>query len=851
MVKVGALGAAIMIAILFTAFSASTIYAQAEDDLVGNSTATEDNCPVSGYNATGNSDCMLVPTETSDNTPAQCITPNGTYIDDCVAIVEAGCNPDDIECLVDYTGLSIAGPVSIAALYPFDSEQGTVDRTVIDAMQLAAADFNKYLEERKATWWLDLKPADTAANPVTALTQVQMFDEQGIDLLVGAMTDSSLQNVKDYANGHNMLLISCCSTSLDLAIADDSVFRFVPEDTHQINPLIRVFKDDGIEAIVPVWAGESYDDTMHNSLAAAFKDKGGFVYSGLRYNPDTPEFSREIDLLDEYVQEAVDAYGAERIAIVVVSFDRIEPLMQEAMHHTILGDVRWFGLQTYSASPVFTDRDALTFANKVRLTYVQFSPGGGSIHNSMTQHMTKLTSHTPVASAYSMYDAIWVLGKSIEAANSTDAASVKAVLQSVSDKYDGVLYRTALNDNGDLLLANYGIWQIQKNVPVEVGLYVAEQEIIAPTLQPSGDVQIGSLYVAADEHSLGYDALVGTRLGVDNFNLFLDRLGANWTMTLVSKDLENNATDVLRNTEMLLADGIDIVLGPADDSIIRHILPYTDANNMILLSCCSSANELAVVDDSLFRLAPTSKHLGNAMGTMFEIQGIDVAVPMWSNSEYGRELLHATQMSFQVGNGIIADGISYEPDTANFSVPVSSLADEVRHFVEQYGVEHVAVFLIASDESVQIMQTASDHDILGDVRWFASEMLSKSDLIIDDAISNEFANKVMFTTMQINDRSSFDAHMAQQLDEQYGLKPTAVVHRAYSAPWLVGLSILMTGTDDAESIKGVIADVILHSDRLSDTSLNDAGDLNIRDSIMWTVHGDEWRNSGHYTVFVD
>lgn len=853
MVKVWGLGTVVTIAILFVACSIHVAYAQTDDKIAGNHTVISDDCLPSDYNTTYSADCIPEFVEDLSEVQMKCMINNGTIIENCISMPEENCDPGDAECLADHTGMSLAGPVSIAALYPFDSTEDVMGKTIVTAMDLAVADFNKYLVDREAAWWLDLKHGNTAANPVTALTQMQVLDRQGIDLIVGSMTDSSLQNIKYYADEHNMLLVSCCSTSVNLAIADDSVFRLVPDDMSQITPLIRIFEDVGIEAIVPVWGGEPYGDILHSALTSAFKERGGFVYSGLRYNPDTPEFSREVDLLSEYVQEAVDAYGTERIAIVVVSFDRIDPLMQEAAHHDVLGDVRWFGLQTYVGSPIFTDPDALTFANKVSFTYVKFSPGAGDLHNSVTQRIINLTSYAPMAPAYSIYDAIWIIGKSIEVTNSTDARTVRGALQSVSDKHDGALYRTALNDNGDLLLANYGIWQIQNSTQVEVGMYVAEQEIIAAALQPVGEIKIGSLYSLSEEHrSLEYNALSGTRMGIYDFNLFLDRIGVNWTLSLISKDPGSNATDILESAEMLLVDGIDIVLGPIDDDRVNHVLPYTDANNMMLFSCCSTANELAIAGDSLHRLAPSHKHLGSAMGTMFEIQGIDAVVPLWRNTEYGRALLNATQIGFQTGGGVIDTGISYEPHTMNFSASVSALADKVQRFVEQYGDERVAVFLVSYDESVQIMQAASDYDILGNVRWFGSEMLSKNNLIINDVVSNEFANKVAFTTIQINDRSHFYEHLEQQLDERYGLEPTAVTYRSYNAPWLIGLSVLMTGMDSAESVREVIDDVIVYSNGFSVAkNLNDVGDLIVQDSTMWTVHGDGWKNSGHYPVYDD
>ena len=97
---------------------------------------------------------------------------------------------------------------------------------------IAIADFNAYLEEKDAPWYLSAVREDSQTLPTVALEKVQSFHSKNIKYAIGPETSASLQSIKGYVDSNGMLVISCCSTSPLLAIAGDNIFRTVSDDTN-------------------------------------------------------------------------------------------------------------------------------------------------------------------------------------------------------------------------------------------------------------------------------------------------------------------------------------------------------------------------------------------------------------------------------------------------------------------------------------------------------------------------------------------------------------------------------------------------------------------------------------------
>ena len=157
-------------------------------------------------------------------------------------------------------------------------------------ISLAEQDFNQYLESIDANWRLDVVAEDTASSPVIALEKIAALHARDIEVIAGTYSSAELRNVKGYAENNNMMLISYGSTAPSLALADDNVFRFVPDETIQAPAIARYFTETGITNLVPIWRNDAWGNGLIDAIRTEFTALGGNMDEGVTYNPEATEF---------------------------------------------------------------------------------------------------------------------------------------------------------------------------------------------------------------------------------------------------------------------------------------------------------------------------------------------------------------------------------------------------------------------------------------------------------------------------------------------------------------------------------------------------------------------------------
>ena len=752
-------------------------------------------------------------------------------------------------------GTDMTETVYIGGLLPLTGDRSSVGAHLKASAELAAADFNEYLSGQGAGWRLEMIFEDSAMSPVVALDKFQLLHSHGIEVVVGPFTSANTQSIKGYADTSGMLAISPGSIAIALAIPGDSIYRMVPDASNQGRAVGKLLEANGVRALVPMWRGEVYGDGLRDTVAKNFESRGGFVHEGVRYHPDPHELSLEVSVLADAVQEMVDRHGAGQVAVFLIAFDEFLQIVQSASNYEVLTQVRWFGGQPIAGQGLLvTDAIASEFSRQVDFASLQVLIGPGSRYGDVSSRLAAQLGTTPSAYSYPIYDSVWVVGKSIMESGSAAAADIKAVLPDVAAAHDGVIASNELNDAGDLVLANYQVWMVADGAWDIRGKYSSVRDFLTAETEPSGTVEVGVVYpLAGGLGSSTSEELVGTQLGADDFNAFLRGMDASWELTLVIEDSEGDPDTTLEKVQALHSRGIGIILGPDTSSSTARVKPYTDANDMMLVSCCSTAPSLAIAGDSVFRLFLDDSKQGAAVGKLLESEGILAVVPIWRGDIYGDGLVESARSNFEGRGGTFGDGVRYSPEAADLTGGVSELAEDVQAMAGRYGADRVAVFMVSFGESGRIVREAASHDILDDVRWFGSESLTKGAALVEDSTVHGFASKVDFTSMQMaEDRGDVYERVRSHIMEKYGRDPTAFAYQAYDIAWLVGLSILQAGSADAAATKSVFRDVAADYDgTLGPTTLNEAGDLVSAYYDIWQITEDGWTETGRYSLLRD
>jgi len=374
----------------------------------------------------------------------------------------------------------LSGDINIGLILPLTGDLATHGEENWEGSKLGVVDFNKHLEKIGAPWTLKMTSEDSATNPVIALEKLTSLKAKGIGLIVGLETSSNIRNIKGYAESNNMLLVSCCSSAPALAIPNDNVYRLVPDDTNQGTALAKLIQHEGIQVIVPVWRGDTWGDGISAATTGSFVERGGIIDDGVRYNPESPEFSASTSLLAEKVQGYVDEYGADKVAVLFLGFVEILQFTQSASQHEVLDDVRWFGPGANTKEyKLIDDPIGLEFSTSVQFTTVHVAATKNPIYERVQAHLTEKLGRTPSTFVHPSYDVVWIIGLSILETQSTDVSKIKSVISDVAGHYYGATGSTILNEAGDLAQANYEVWGIRDGEWVQLGQYTSATDSIS------------------------------------------------------------------------------------------------------------------------------------------------------------------------------------------------------------------------------------------------------------------------------------------------------------------------------------------------------------------------------------
>ncbi len=373
------------------------------------------------------------------------------------------------------------------------------------------------------------------------------------------------------------------------------------------------------------------------------------------------------------------------------------------------------------------------------------------------------------------------------------------------------------------------------------------------TIPPTRTILIGSLHpLTGSLSTLGVETIHATELAVHDFNQYLEEQGEDWRMSLISEDTATTPAVALDKLQTLHSRGIDIVIGPVTSANIQNTKGYADANDIIMFSCCSSSSALAIPDDNIFRISLDNKKHGVAMGKIIR-DNADVLIPVWRADSYGQSFRDDTLENFVARGGVADPGISYNPDTHDFSAEISLLNEKVEILVDQYGPDRVGILLVAFEDAILVFQAASQYDILHEVRWFGSQSLSKSQVLAEDPVSGKFVEEVGFlsTDVAANKGPKFDM-VADYVAEKTGDTPSSFMHGNYDSVWMVGLTMLDAGATDAMSVKSRIPDISAqYQGALGNLRLNDAGDLDVDNLSIVSLMNGTWVDVGIYDAIND
>jgi branched-chain amino acid transport system substrate-binding protein len=353
--------------------------------------------------------------------------------------------------------------VKIGVLADLSGPWSTLGKNTVAALHIAAG---QIAAETGGQSRFRLLVRDTHLDPSRALDAIRDLDQRGVKIVIGPQSSSEVAEIKQFADAHNILVISQGSTASSLAIPGDNIFRFCPNDTREAEALVALLRHDGIRAIAPLWRNDRGNNGLHDSVQIRFQAFGGRVTSGFRYEPTTTDFSTATNSVASQIASLIaSGINPSAIAVYLAAFDEVVDVFHSAQANPTLANTAWYGSDGVALSAALTgDSSAAGFAASVGYPNPIFGLPD-ALRNRWQPIADAIEARTGImadAFALSTYDALFVVNLALYHAKPQKNFGIfKAAFVDEAEHYRAVTGSTMLDAAGDRLNGDFDFWAVR------------------------------------------------------------------------------------------------------------------------------------------------------------------------------------------------------------------------------------------------------------------------------------------------------------------------------------------------------------------------------------------------------
>ncbi|KXS45073.1 MAG: branched-chain amino acid transport system substrate-binding protein [Methanolobus sp. T82-4] len=357
-----------------------------------------------------------------------------------------------------------SGDITIGALLPLTGNLESIGQASQTALEVSQEDINGYFSGLGSEKNVEIVVKDTESDPEITLEKLRELDEMGIKIVIGPQASEEAEAVLEYATENGIVLISTASTAPSLAIPDDNLYRFVPDDTNQGAVLATLMEEDNVTAVVPVYRDDVWGGELTDEVKTNFESREGTVLEGIAYDADNENLSTEIEKLNDEVTSATTEYGDENVAVFLASYSEATEIFTLAQDYPALSDIKWYGSDGIALNEdLIKDNDAAAFAAETNIMapiygYEEENDRYMAIESRVEERLGRL----PETYALAAYDALWIATfVDLDSVPENDK-SIRLAMNTLTDTYFGVTGWTKLDENGDRENWDYDIWTISE-----------------------------------------------------------------------------------------------------------------------------------------------------------------------------------------------------------------------------------------------------------------------------------------------------------------------------------------------------------------------------------------------------
>lgn len=395
------------------------------------------------------------------------------------------------------------------------------------------------------------------------------------------------------------------------------------------------------------------------------------------------------------------------VGVELIGFDETAKILETAAGYEELGQIPWFGSDGSALSAaVINNPVASEFADKTDwANTIAFFVNDKAVR--VYCYLKQKLGYGPDPYSLIAYDSLYVLALAIAQAGPDDVNAVAQAIPQVVQNYEGVSGQIVLDEYGDRVATDYGVFEVVKEGNeytwrlVKIWHFQNEQfedvaqdpyancpqveEPQVPEQPPEGFqvVKIGALLpITGDLASFGPANKEAILLAAKDVNkYFMDNNIKIWIEVVVV----DTATDPATAKDRFLAlynQGIRFFVGPMSSGELGEVInAIQQGYTAVVISQSSTAPSLKL-KDTVYRFPPPDELQGKVLAQLIKQSGVNKLIIVYRNDDWGAGLAGFVEQYFKQMGGEVIAKIPYDPKNPN---PTSVVEQIYNYYQEAVG----------------------------------------------------------------------------------------------------------------------------------------------------------------------
>jgi branched-chain amino acid transport system substrate-binding protein len=232
-------------------------------------------------------------------------------------------------------------------------------------------------------------------------------------------------------------------------------------------------------------------------------------------------------------------------------------------------------------------------------------------------------------------------------------------------------------------------------------------------------IQIG--WIASSADGLQTDTPLKQQIITPDMNAMAKRLGYGVTWEYLIDNADGQAAVHLEKVQAFKSMGVTVFEGGGWSSQAQAAVGYCDTNDMLMWSSSSTSPLLMIPDDNLYRMCPTDLVQAPAIAQMLWSFGIKAIVVIQRGDSWADGIYNILNVEYPKLGGVILERVRYAAEVTEYSSYLQTADNILAAAKDQYGMDRMAIEIIAFEEAQVILTQAEDYTTLYNVKWFGSD----------------------------------------------------------------------------------------------------------------------------------